>query len=172
VRLRPRRRVPLEISEEIVAAALPDLEPEHASEWYALPEAKRLRYLDGLCELGGDPPELVELLGDASAREAWGRLPWLAQRDWCRWINEGRTQRKRRKRARFVLDGAARIGGPEPSIGRKDAVALAGIVVAILVFAALALAGHDWAVFVAIVLYVVFLADGLWLSRRFGPPAP
>ena len=71
-----------------------------------MPPAERRSYIKRMQDGGGDPPELRELLCEDDNREAWGYVPWIVQREYCLWINEGRTWLVRRKRARVALRDA------------------------------------------------------------------
>jgi Bacteriocin-protection, YdeI or OmpD-Associated len=55
---------------------------------------------------GGDPPELTALLQNPAIRAAWNSVPLVMQREYCRWISEGRTGFTRRKRARSAVSEA------------------------------------------------------------------
>jgi hypothetical protein len=96
------RRVPLDISEADYEARLAVSDAERRTVWSRMPSAERRSYIRRMQNNGGDPPELLELLSDSENREAWGYVPWIVQREYCLWINEG-TWLARRKRARIAL---------------------------------------------------------------------
>jgi hypothetical protein len=99
------RRVPLDITDADYEARLAVSDAERRTMWTRMPEAERRSYLKRMQDGGGDPPELLELLCESGNREAWGYVPWIVQREYCLWINEG-TWLVRRRRARVALRDA------------------------------------------------------------------
>ena len=100
------RRIPLDLTIDEYEERLAVAGAERLALWRQMPDDERVLYVDRMRAGGGDPPELLVLLRDPENREAWGYVPWIVQREYCLWINEGRIGPIRQRRARIAIRDA------------------------------------------------------------------